>query len=167
MRKFFTLVAVLVVGITMVSAQTFRKGSQIVSANVGFGGYGIPITLNYEHGIYDINEDMSIGVGGMFGFATKSEGIIQTTGLSLAAQGVYHYTGFDKFDLYASLDLGWNIATAKTKASSGMPAISANAGGFLWGINLGARYYFTDNFAVKADLGYGLSYISVGVSYKF
>ena len=31
----------------------------------------------------------------------------------------------------------------------------------------GARYYFSDNFAVMAEIGYGVAYLNLGIALKF
>lgn len=32
---------------------------------------------------------------------------------------------------------------------------------------LGARYFFTNNFAGMVEFGYGMSYVNIGLAYKF
>lgn len=173
MKKLFTLLAVLIASVTAISAQTFEKGAKLINVSVGFGGgLGIPVTINYEQGIYDINETSSIGVGGLFGFAVKSEDImtskIRTSNVLLTANASYHWTAIEKLDLYGRLDLGYNIASAKTSSTdSGMPSFSANASAFAYNFSVGARYYFTPKFASNLNLGYGMSIFNLGVTYQF
>lgn len=153
MNKKFLLALVLVFMATTfsASAQKFEKGSNYLSALAGFGSYGVPVTLHYERGVYDINSDMAIGVGATLGFSFYDN----STALYLMAKGAYHYTGFESWDLYGALGLGarhygWDSAT-----------------GFGFSTNIGARYFFNESFAIAAEAGYGVSFINLGVTYAF
>ncbi|MFI3318320.1 MAG: outer membrane beta-barrel protein [Rikenellaceae bacterium] len=166
MKKIYAFIAMAMMTVTAVSAQTFAVGDKLVSASVGFGAdCGIPITLSYEQGIYAINEDMVVGVGGLIGYGFESETIgsdkLKTSDLLIAITGNYHYTAIEKFDLYAGLSLGYESATAKYAGNK------ASAGDFDFGIYVGARYYFSEKFAALAQLGYGISYFNIGATYKF
>jgi hypothetical protein len=44
---------------------------------------------------------------------------------------------------------------------------SVAASAILYGAHLGARYYFTDNIGAHAELGYGISVLTLGASFKF
>jgi len=63
--------------------------------------------------------------------------------------------------------LGYNIATSKEFGSS-IPGYdySYSAGGITWAGFIGGRYYFKDNLAVMAELGYGIAYLNIGVALK-
>lgn len=159
------------------NAQTFAKQDNVLGLNVGIGGsYGVPVSLSYEKGIYDINDKMSIGVGGLIGYGSSSDNIQvgkwKYSNFLLGARGAWHYTAVDKFDLYGGVMLGYDIASSKftwsdPAMSDHYDAPSSSAGGILWGAYAGARYYFTPTYGVNAEVGYGLSYLNIGVSYKF
>ncbi|MFR9649283.1 MAG: hypothetical protein SNJ33_05025 [Rikenellaceae bacterium] len=150
--KFLLLFAlVLSLGTLSASAQKFEKGSTYLTATVGVGGYGLPIAVQYEKGVYDINENMSIGVGGYAGIAFYNSSSL----FAIAANGTYHYTQFESWDLYGAVRLGFE--------HWGWSSYS----GFLWGANVGARYFFNEKFAVAAEFGYGVSYANIGVTYAF
>jgi hypothetical protein len=36
-----------------------------------------------------------------------------------------------------------------------------------WALFIGARYYFRENMAVMAELGYGPSYLNLGLAFGF
>jgi hypothetical protein len=38
---------------------------------------------------------------------------------------------------------------------------------FYWGLQAGARWFFTDFIGAFAEFGYGLSYVKAGVAFKF
>lgn len=180
MKKLFLLLIALVASTTISFAQSFKAGDNVATVNVGFcSSYGIPVNAYYERGIYDINDDMSIGVGGTIGWGGTSSVVglpdvseysitravatskIYYNNFLFGAIGNYHYTGFNNFDLYAGLCLGLDVATSSAHG------VSASSAGFMSGINVGARYYFTDSFAANLEVGYGISLICVGLSYKF
>jgi opacity protein-like surface antigen len=165
MKKMLFLVLALFTIAGTVSAQKFTKGTKIATANVGIGGsYGIPISVQYEQGIYDINSDMSIGVGGYLGFATDGEQGGRASTFIGAARGYFHYTRFDRFDLYGVLGLGfWN----QSWSYSDWPESDYSHTGLDLNVSVGARYYLNDKFAVHSEVGYGISFLSLGVTYKF
>lgn len=178
MKKIVLFAFAMLCMVTTASAQTFANGSQVVSLGIGFGSdYGIPVSISYEQGIYDINEKSSIGVGGYLGFASKSEdfayGEYKYSDVFIAVSGNYHFTGVDKFDFYGGLRLGYDIGSASVNWNSSDleetwgDAYSASAGGLAYALVAGARYYFSDNWAANLELGYGISVLNVGVSYKF
>lgn len=155
MRKILLALVVLLALTAMLSAQTFQKGDNVASVNVGvLGGYGIPVTIGYERGIYDFNEDMGIGLGASLGLGSATSG---TSNVLLTVDGRYHYAALASFDLYAGLSLGTNIACAK----------DATVSHFLWGIHVGSRYYFNDWLGANLQVGYGLAAINLGVCFKF
>lgn len=170
MKRIYSLLAGLLLSVGMLSAQSFENGTNVASVNVGFGTYGVPVSLSYERGVYDINDAMSIGAGGIIGYGAESEsflgGKMKTSNMLIGAQGNYHYTGLDDLDLYAGLILGYNTASAKWDGKGSAP-VAASDGAFLFGARAGARYYFTENFGANAEIGYGIGVLSVGVSYRF
>ncbi len=178
MKKVLLLAAALLGMATAASAQTFENGSKVVNLGVGIGSsYGFPVSVSYEQGIMDIGSDQSIGVGGYVGMGFDSDDYTYVTynytNIFLAAAGNYHYTGVDKFDFYAGIRLGYNVASANANWIDADDEdlygdlYSASAGGFIYTAHVGARYYFNDSFAANAELGYGIAYLNVGVSYKF
>ncbi|MFI3321183.1 MAG: hypothetical protein R3Y50_01505 [Rikenellaceae bacterium] len=162
MKKLLTLVIALITTVSIASAQTFGKGDNVLSATVGVGSdYGIPVTLGYERGVYDINSDMAIGVGGLIGFGAEKESGVSCKNFLLGAAANYHFTGVNNLDLMGGLILGINSASAKTDG------VSVSDSDLLLGLNVGARYYFSDAFGVQASLGFGVSTLGLGVCYKF
>lgn len=171
MKKVLLSAVITMCSVISLNAQSFAKNDNVAGVNVGLGGsYGIPISLSYERGVHDINKDMSIGVGGLIGYGSSSEDFVggewSYSNILIGARGSYHYTGINKLDLFAGLTLGYDIVSAKWKGD-GISVDGAEASGILWGLHAGARYYFNEKFGVNAELGYGLSYLSIGLSYKF
>ena len=173
-----------------VSAQTptFVKGDNVAGAAIGIGGslysgysYGSNLTrmpaisVFYENCVKDNlwDEKSSLGVGGVLGFArakydySASDWGWKSTNFIIGARGTLHYALVDKLDTYTSLMLGFNAVSWKWTGdyygNGGSSAVSGLT--MLW--NIGARYYFSDNFAAFAELGYGFAILNLGVAMKF
>ena len=172
-----------------ISAQdpTFHIGDKIVNLGLGIGrtfGSGLgytssvpPLSISYEQGILDniIDEKGSIGVGGLLGYTSYKYDWSSLgdnygwkyTNIIIAARGAFHYALVDKLDTYTGLLLGYRIANSK--AFGDFPSFgnySASSGGVMFAWFAGGRYYFTDKFAGMAEIGYGISYLTLGVSFK-
>ena len=157
--------------------QNYQKGDKLLNVGIGLGGgvapsgaKGIPpVGLSFEVGATD-----KISVGGYAGYSSAKQTIAGWGGnweysyqyILVGARGSYHFDfGVDKLDPYVGAVLGYNIASAKvTGAPAGTP--TASAGGFLWGGHAGARYMFSEKIGAFGELGYGISYLTVGLAFK-
>jgi hypothetical protein len=154
-----------------------KSGDKIIGVALGFGGMvGYenaekftfpPIPLSFEYVVMDnlFNGRGAIGVGGFLGYsATKSSYDYKYSKLFIGARGYIHYAFVEKLDTYGGIFLGFkndavsNSSYSNANSSEGSAAISVFAG---------CRYYFTDKFAVSAELGWGLSIFNIGAAYKF
>lgn len=190
MKKFFgaLVIALLAIG---ANAQTFEKGSSIVSAQLGVGG-GFGQRIAYEYSLVSLLDGKAaIGVGGSLNNRFKTESVKDIYGkiktvedwFTVTVNASFHYEFIDKLDTYVTLGLGGGVDAAKGKykwsseakeefEKKGMvaPKISdsASRGIFGWVSSLGARYYFTENWAANVELGWtGAGYITLGATYKF
>jgi hypothetical protein len=169
-RFFITVIAFFAISqMSFARDKVFVKNDIVASANLGFyntirAGHGgsiivPPISLAGEYGIVDnlINGRASIGAGLNLGcFGTKfSTG--RSADLIIAAKGAFHYQFVKKLDTYAGLMLGYDIVSGN----------SPYANRFVWGYYAGARYYFTNKFAVLAEIGDNVALLNVGVAFKF
>lgn len=185
MKKLLILLALCCVAF-FVKAQdvtpTFAKGDKV--ANIGIGlGTGLssyykmaipPISLSAEYGILDgILEKGSVGVGAYLGYSSYSYKYISDYGwkesrLYIGPRGSFHYPLVDKLDTYVGLSFGLSYYRYKYDDSYysifGDLSGSTTDGYSYWFV--GARYYFTDNMAVMAELGYGITYLNVGIAIK-
>ena len=171
-----------------VNAQnTFSKGDKVVNLGIGIGstlggsGYKTsipPLSGSFELGIVDnlFNDKSSLGVGGYLGYSAnkwshsyggESYGW-KYSYIILGARGSFHYQLVDKLDTYAGIMLGYNISSSKAFGDWGYETGTASSyGGFIFSPYIGGRYYFTGNMAAFAELGYGIAYLQLGVSFKF
>ena len=146
-----------------VNAQnTFSKGDKVVNLGIGLGNTysgsaALPISGSFEYGIKDnlFDDKSSIGVGAYFG-AAFSKGY---TFLYPGVRGALHYQFVDKLDTYAGLMLGARIWT--------WSGYNGTYTDFIVPFYIGGRYYFTENIAAFAELGYGIAVLQLGVSFKF
>ncbi|MHB8402716.1 MAG: hypothetical protein ACYDCN_11955 [Bacteroidia bacterium] len=131
---------------------------------IGVGGYlgyqGSSITENYY---YDNN-----------GYTGNYYSTNRWTDIMVAARGAYHWDVVcaKKAELYAGALIGLRIQTWRYTTSNPDPNYrnyySSNGSVFpTFDIFVGGRYYFTNKIAVFAEVGYGISYITGGISFKF
>lgn len=143
---------------------------------VGFTFNYSSVTLNSSGTIDNTFGDQgSANVGEVYSYTNK----FSITGMGFGVTGAYHFTvSSDKFDPYVGAALGYTSIAFKYTTNDPNSATDGNAtggialagSGALFGGFLGARYYFTDNIGLWADigyLGYGGSLINVGLVAKF
>jgi hypothetical protein len=159
---------------------TFNKGDKVLSFGLGFGNTLttftgaktkiLPVSVSYEQGIIDglLKGKASIGAGGLIGYS-KSKwdvwgyGDYELSHVVIGGRGAFHYQLVDKLDTYAGLVIGYDIVS--DNASNG--AYVDESSSLLTSEFVGARYYFNDNFSAFGELGYGIAYMTLGVSFKF
>jgi len=184
--KKFYVTLVLCLGVVMsASAQdVFLKGDKVVNLGVGFGSFLTvsgakasipPIGASFEYGIVDglFDDQASIGVGGYFGFVTSKwqystyDRGYRYTDVLVGVRANFHYQFVEKLDTYGGVLVGYDLS-AKTNYGSGtIEDPNYSSGGAVVNLLAGARYYFTDQIAVFGEVGYGISAIELGLSYKF
>lgn len=154
------------------------EGFKQINFGVDVDGYGIPIYLGVDFAVSEM-----VTLGARASFETKSykhdkELTTRSTIILPSFRGDYHFSGHieglpEELDLYGGLSLGlimWSsnveyyeynfngdrILREKNYSSSDLK---------LW-MQLGARYYFNEKWAVNAEFGsYGYNG-SIGFSYK-
>lgn len=156
---------------------TFVKGDRVLNLGMGLGSsyyasyYSsqMPaLSASFEVGIVDnILEKGVIGVGGYMAFSSsKYANYWTTSNFIIGARGSFHYPLVDKLDTYTGLLLGYNIASTKYYDTY-IGGFNASDSRFASAWFIGGRYYLSDTFAVMAEFGYGISYLTLGVSLKF
>lgn len=189
MKRIILITLMLVVAATKLHAQPFDTETKTISLSAGlesrFGG--VPLVLSFEHNLYNFNDDMGIRVGGIFGWSTVAYDCAQYyddggaayaygenryNNFSMAFRGSFYYVGVKKVDLYAGILTGYNIQTGNTNWNNQSDEerfgnVSNPKSQFVLGVMIGARYEFTDNIGAFVEGGYGLSYVSIGLSYRF
>lgn len=183
MKKFIILLVTLA-AYTASDAQQFVKGTNMLSAGIGLGSslggfsYGSQspaLSIQYERGVWEIGGPGVISLGGYAGrksYKYSGSGYTEKWGYTIiGVRSAYHYNGInsDKFDVYGGVMLSYNILNYKYKSSNGTN-IGGNgnygsAAGFT--LYVGGRYFFSPNVGAFAELGYGVSYLTLGLAFKF
>jgi hypothetical protein len=186
MKRVLLVSVLLLVAISFTFSQiAYQKGDQVASIMIGLGSTLAvanatsstpPLTLAFDYGY---NENISLG--GLFAYAGSSYEYsyggygykFSYSDIIIAGRGLYHYDLLhnEKIDTYGGLLLGYNIASSSSEYTGNWPAYygksePVSVGGIIFGAFAGARYYFTPNLAAQAEVGYGLSILSIGVAYK-
>lgn|ERR1700744_4470180 len=184
MKKQLLLIALFVVITSAAMAQgggsAFNNGDNLVNIGIGIGtpffgsGYSSSLPINpsfsYEKGVTD-----AISVGGQLSFASSkfddrpySDYTFKESAFYIGARGSYHFNqdlNLDsRFDLYGGASLGYVIVSVSD--NTGYSGSAASDLGF--GLFAGGKYYFQENTAVYAELGYqSLAFLNIGVAFKF
>jgi hypothetical protein len=182
MKKYILLLSTSVLFLSQpdsCDAQAFENGDNVISVGLGLGGTyrGIhysstpAISAQYEHGNWDVGGPGVISLGAFLGFKSyRHEELGYSEKWNLTVIGIrsaYHYNGIDakELDVYGGLMLSYDIVSY----SNTFPSYY-NYGGYSSGLGLsiyvGGRYFFTDNVAGFLELGYGISYATIGVAFK-
>lgn len=180
------LITLFVAILTMqLSAQEnlLTKGERVLNVGIGFGstlyngsGYNStvpPISASFEVGVKDDVLDVgSIGVGGYLGYSAYKWEYAgwghKFSDFILGVRGTFHYPLVEKLDTYTGLMLGYEIISSKDFGTiDPLYDPDYSTSGVAWSWYAGGRYYFNDNFAVMAELGYGIAYLNIGIAYKF
>jgi hypothetical protein len=183
MKKIILLSAFVVAFFTgMAQNPIFVKGDKVVNIGLGLGsGLGTyykmsipPISLSAEYGILDgLLEKGSVGVGAYLGFSSYKYDwgytvTSKTTHIYVGPRGAFHYPFMDKLDTYAGLSFGFRYY--RWKYDSDITDLGSNYNENSLGIYsywfVGARYYFTEKLAAMAELGYGITYLNIGIALK-
>lgn len=167
--------AITVITFQMSNAQV-EEGDSMINIGVGlsptfYSGDGFeaglpPIEASYE---YMLKEKIS--VGGFAGFSTaefRATGFdfgYDYTYILVGVLGNYHFTNSDKFNAYAGIKLGYTNVSVKEVGTAGNGFV-ADGSGILYGGQLGARYWVSESIGINAELGYGISLLRTGITFK-
>jgi hypothetical protein len=179
----FLLTSLLTAG-SVALLQTDSKAQAGNNLNIGIGlgstfiASGLdaslpPLSISYEHAFGE-----KISAGGFLGYAGASKEATAIGGtwkwkysyILVGARAAYHFNfKVPKLDPYAGLMAGYNVGRVSTEKPTGYtgPDIAgAKAGGAVIGGYLGARYMLADRVGAFAELGYGIAYLTLGVTLK-
>jgi hypothetical protein len=144
-------------------------------------GIGLGPTGGYDMGIpplsasvdFKLPINLPITVGGIFTFAQWKYSYsflgngydFVWNNIGIGARGMYHFNFLRKLDTYAGLTLGYVIQTFDGSGYTGSAYEGLSF--FLFGANVGARYFFTEHIGAYLEVGYsGLQFASVGLTVK-
>lgn len=186
MKKLFAFAFFAILTLPALKAQEsmFNLGDKVVNLGIGIGNTlysyssyysrGVPpISISFEQGIKDdILDNGVIGVGGYLGYSSSKYRYTWLGGewgwnysyIVVGAMGTFHYPLVDNLDTYLGVLLGYNITTSREVGDVPLDNDSYASGGIVYSGFVGARYYFNDKFAAFGQLGYGIAYLTLGLS---
>lgn len=174
--------------ITSVNAQntseTFANKDNVIGVSFGIGGvYGFnsysaqtPVFgAQYERGIVELKMGGVIGVGGFIGYkgyTYKFKGPFSNElkykyGIVIiGARGNFHYDLFKvpKLDTYGGSMIAFHFVNDKDEPDA---VVSDHGNAVYASIYAGARYYFAPQVSGFAEVGYGVSWLTMGMTFKF
>jgi hypothetical protein len=141
-------------------------GKNFLDPGVGLGTYykGLPFGVSFEHGFTD-----KISAGVFVNYSSYSYADIgyKLNIVYFGVRGSYHFAELfnvtnPKFDPYGGVSLGYYNASF-----NGTDIESPYSSTVFFGVHAGVRYLLSDNVGVFGEVGYGVSALQVGVSFKF
>ena len=184
MKKLFIAVSIALLGLPFVSGQEsmFNVGDKVVNIGLGLGSTfysGLyykstvpPLSISFEKGIVDeVFEKGVIGIGAYAGYSGYKYEFMdwgwRYTTFILGARGAFHYPVIEKLDTYSGLLIGYQIVSSKEFGTLGTGFnYSASGSHVTWSWFVGGRYYFSDNLGAFLELGYGITYLNLGLAIK-
>jgi len=150
------------------------SGEYMMTDNISAGLEGGFFGFTYNYGMNISLPDES----GETGISQSATG--DYNGIYFMGLGNYHFVNNTNLDVYAGLKLGYVILngesniTMTTSSDDDSDANSTvnmnlNTGPVShlgYGAQVGARYMFSDNFGAFAEVGYGISILKLGLTYK-
>jgi hypothetical protein len=181
MKKLLMVLLVMVIFLTQLAAQksTFLKGDNVINLGIGLGSTlftGIvtnsvspTLSASYELGIIDhILDKAVIGVGGYLGYSSYNETTHwKVSNFIIGGRASFHYPLVDKLDTYSGVMFGYNFTAHEWNGTGSEPVSHPSPESFPYAWFVGARYYLSKNFAGMAEVGYGVTYLNLGVALKF
>lgn len=165
MKKIILLFGLFVSFMTTMSAQgSLEVNNFQINGGFGFSGWGVPVYVGIDYGVAD-----DFTVGGEISFRSHSQQNIKYSGLAIMANGNYHFNRIlripSEFDVYAGITIGYYHWSHNHKHPYLDPYHSSGLG---WGLQVGGRYFFNDNFGVNLELGGGNTVAGkIGITYIF
>ena len=189
MKKKLILVAMVILTGMAGFSQSFEKGASAINLGIGFGNTGYSdnyyygtypsVSVSYEYGIAKVPMGSKlngvVSIGGYTGWSMSNyeenwndEYYYRYTTLIMAVRANYHFIFHDRFDPYAGMWLGARIHGGGWKGNGNHPddwnpaKTSPAAGAYI-----GVRWFFSEHVAVYSELGYLISVMNVGLTFKF
>jgi hypothetical protein len=162
-------------------AQGLQDSKAFINAGIGLGP-----TRSYKMGIppitaiadFKVSNTVPITIGAFITVTTWKYSVsysiyaIDLTYLNIGfgGRGMYHFNFYRNLDVYAGLSLGYVFQSANVIYSGinydNVPTFKGEPF-FLFGVNSGIRYFFTDRIGIFSELGYSdLQYLNVGLTIK-
>lgn len=175
MKKGLLFIALALVSL-LGSAQVYEEGG--INANLGIGlglAYGAgdatlpPLSVAVDYGLTP-----NISLGGYIGYAGAKEELLDYTWkynyTIIGARGAYHLDRSDDLDLYGGVMLAYVVGSVKFESDNeALEAfvVEPTVGGVGFSAFVGGRYMFSEKVGAFGEMGYGISWLTVGLTSKF
>lgn len=194
MKKLSTIIIVLMVLSTAITAQPFKVKSNVIGLGIGFGStignYSSATQVPgfhalYEKGVWNVRGVDVISLGGYLGYKGFNNEVNYGFGPNkykytekwnytiVGFRSCYHYNGFTKLpklDVYGGAMLSFNFLNYVYEDNDPFDSdyYDRNYNNSVTGsIFVGGRYFFTENFGAYSELGFGVNTITAGICFKF
>lgn len=153
MKKLSIILLLSVITLFTVSAQSpLDKGGVQLNAGVGFSGWGVPLYIGLDFGV---GSDITLGVEGSFRNYNEKyfNDHYRSTILGISGNGNYHFNRVldipSNWDFYAGLNIGFYAWTSPDGY------LGEHTSGLGLGLQVGGRYFISDNFGLNLEVGGG------------
>jgi hypothetical protein len=184
MKKFLLIISVIILSFSLLSAQkpSFKKRQNVINIGMGMGTNlysGVyynsvfpPVCASFETGIREhILERGVLGIGAFASYSSYrfrfSNNGWKTNDFIIGARGNFHYPFIEKLDTYTGLMAGYGILSYTFFGDYTAEDYTGRSNGLRWSWFLGARYYYMEDMAFFAEIGYGICYLNAGISFRF
>jgi len=152
------------------SSAQFVNGKFLLGPHIGLSAYGSAPSFgaNFETAITQPGKAGPgiIGISGRFDYFGFSEIYWKYTWITIGVYANYHFALEDKtWDPFLGLGLGYQNVSVSSIGDNTFNYGSAWGSGIFFSLQAGARYFFSDNLALRALLGFGITYIVVGLDF--
>ena len=164
MKKLILLIAFGFITNGVMAQSPLEEGGVQLNAGVGTSGWGIPVYFGLDYGIA---KDFTLG--GQISFQSDDYNDnnmnYDSSAIGIGGNGNYHFNSLlhipSKFDFYAGASLTYYIWNYDNNNHPDNTSLGL-------GLQVGGRYFFTDNFGINLELGgnTGTSGAKVGVTFK-
>jgi hypothetical protein len=155
------------------SSAQFTNGKMLLGPHIGISGVGSQPAFgaNFEVGITEPGKAGPgiIGISGRIDYWSWSDGeFYKYTWITVGVFANYHFGWLIEskdWDLFAGLGIGYeNVSSSYSGPFASLVSYGYGSGIFISG-DAGARYFFSPGFAARAQVGFGLELLALGVDF--
>lgn|GEM_PF-309530 len=149
-----------------------KQGDRHVNFGVGASGWGIPLYGQYEQMLY---RELSLGGEISLRFSNETIHAVEYKHNMVALGAISNYY-FDHlielpafWDLYGGASLGFIFVNTSASVGSSSAYSGKRDSGLYLGLHFGSRYYFSNQWAINAELEFAttLGGLKLGATYRF
>ena len=167
MKRFGKFVMIAALAMVSYSASAdlepqWSKGTVIANAGIGVAPFGGTISVDYV--LVDEWWKGHFTVGGEFDFSVPYK---HETAIGVTPRATYGLNITPEFEVHAMVATGFGMRS--WKYWNGEEDVKTTDSFILWEDYVGCRYFFVDNLAVYAEIGYANWFpaLRAGISFKF